>query len=150
MPIELLLLAALGASVAAAAVDLPWSTLQSGGGRSSGSSGTTTYAVTGTVGQFQAYAGGASGGAFAQRGGYWAVVIPSDGSPALSIARAGTDVVVNWGANAIGYQLQYSADLTVWTDYAATITGAASINWPLHLGPRYFFRLRKLDAVLVP
>lgn len=53
---------------------IPWWTADGGGGESSGGS----YTLQGTAGQPDA--GGASGGDFALKGGFWAV-IPIDSAP---------------------------------------------------------------------
>ena len=128
----------------------PWSisssTLDGGGGRSTGGA----WTLTGTIGQPDAAATKATGGSFALQGGFWPGVAPSpsivtgDG-PVLTINAAGAlQVNIGWPAGAAGWQLQSATTLTNWTNQGATLTGAGSLLWPISAGaPRYFFRLKK-------
>ena len=141
--LKLAVLAVVGAAAAHAAFTIPWHTLDGGGGRSTGSTRATTFTVTGTIGQPEPRAGSAGGGGFSLTGGYWAAVIPTTGGPLLVITQAGPNAILSWGSDAIGYQLQYSTDLSAWTDYGNTITGTSSAEWSFRNGPRYFFRLKK-------
>lgn len=123
----------------------PWaltsSTLDGGGGGSAGGA----WSVTGTIGQPDASTQNAAGSAWIVAGGFWPTVIHGAGGPLLAIVPFdATSVTIIWTAGAMGYKLQYSTDMAIWTDYPGlTIDGAASIVWPLQNGPRYFFRLWK-------
>jgi len=139
-PIFLLLA---GISVGHAQSGGPWSikssTLDGGGARSSGG----TWTLTGTIGQADA-AAKANGGSFVVQGGSWPGVIAAPGGPKLTIAKAGpANFSIAWAADAAGYTLQYSTNLTLWADHPVAITGASSVSWPGSEGPRYFFRLKK-------
>ena len=124
----------------------PWaitsSTLDGGGTRSIGGA----WALTGTIGQPDATALKSTGGVWTVQGGFWPGTVAEPGGPVLTIAPLGvTRVSVAWSSAAVGHKLQYSTDLSAWTDYPGlTITGASSIVWPLANGPRYFFRLKTL------
>ncbi len=131
---------------ALAAFDVPWRTVDGGGGVSAATIGAATWKVTGTIGQPDDHAGSsANTSGFALSGGYWAIAIPTDGGgPQLTIIKSGIDAKISWGADAVGYKLQYSDDLLAWTDQPGTITGASFLYWSLGNGPRYYFRLKKL------
>ena len=124
----------------------PWAitsaTLDSGGTSSAGG----TWKVTGTVGQPDASTQKATNSGWAVAGGFWPGAVAVPGGPMLAIFPLDSaNVTIAWTAAAVGYQLQYSADLKLWTDYPQlTISGAANVVWPLRNGPRYFFRLKKL------
>ena len=65
--------------------------------------------------------------------------------PAVMLTLIGSNQIkVAWTAASVGYKLQTSENLLIWTDYSTVITGAASINFSLGNGPRYYFRLKKL------
>lgn len=104
-------LAACFGTVAQYAVD--WSTIDSGGGTSTGG----VYSVSGTVGQPDA--GRMSGGAFAIEGGFWGVVaaVQIPGAPFLTVAVSNSSVVISWPSPSTGYVLQENSDLNTanWT-----------------------------------
>lgn len=114
----------LGASLAAclpvtAQYSIEWSTIDSGGGTSSGGD----YSLSGTVGQPDA--GEMSGGDFALTGGFWSVlaVVESPEAPALTIYRnAPGSVVISWPAAATGWSLEETPDLANanWSAVGAT------------------------------
>ena len=79
-------------------------------------------------------------------GGFWPGIVAVPDGPALAIFPFdANNVTIAWAAAAVGYKLQYSTDLVLWTDYPGlTISGGSNIVWPLRAGPRYFFRLKEL------
>ncbi len=125
---------------------VPWQTLDGGGDSSSATIGASTWRVTGTIGQPDASIGSSSNAnGFAISSGYWAIAIPTvGGGPALTITVSGPNALITWGADAVGYKLQYSNNLTVWVDQPGTITGASALYFSLANGPKYFFRLKPL------
>jgi hypothetical protein len=87
---------------------LDWSTVDSGGGTSTGG----VYAVSGTIGQPDA--GAMSGGNFTLVGGFWSVIaaVQEPGAPLLSIERTATNsVLVSWPDPSTGFELQENLDL---------------------------------------
>ncbi len=132
-------LLATGASYAA--FTIPWSTLDSGGGTSSGGA----FSVTGTIGQFDAHAAGASGGIFTLNGGYWAQVVAMPDDPELAIVKfSNGDVSIQWQSDAIGWQLQTSTTLAAgsWSNVGGVITGPGAFTVMRDPSvPKQFFRL---------
>jgi hypothetical protein len=97
--------------------------IDGGGGTSTGG----VYAVSGTVGQPDA-GGPMSGGQYSLTGGFWSLlaVVPSPGTPPLTITRTPTNtVVVSWPSPSTGFTLQENPDLrtTNWTS-----SGSATDN----------------------
>ncbi|MCX6878925.1 MAG: hypothetical protein NTW21_34715 [Verrucomicrobia bacterium] len=145
--INLVVISAVGVTAAYAALTLPWSTLDGGGGRSTGTAtGRTVLAVTGTIGQFEACAGGASGGGFSLNGGYWAEALPAstpDGPTLTLIFESSRSARIQWQSDAVGWQVQRSTDLAAWNDVGGLITVAGSLAIAPIVGvPRQFYRLR--------
>ena len=95
---------------------IDWSTVDGGGGTSTGG----VFSVTGTVGQPDA--GTLSGGNFTLDGGFWGIIaaIQTEGAPTLSIELVGGQVRVSWPAPAPGWVLTETNRLT---------TGTSSL-WP--------------------
>ena len=123
----------------------PWSitssTLDGGGSRATGGA----WTLTGTIGQPDATPAVFTGGPWTGSGGFWPGISALPNGPALLLTpTAGNQLRVAWTAESAGYKLQYSSNLTAWTDHPAAITGASFIQFPLSNGPRYFFRLKKL------
>jgi len=119
------------------------STLDSGGGAATGGN----WSITGTIGQHDATAGKSNGGTYSEQGGFWPLtVVPGAEGPILTMSREGAGAArISWGADAVGYKLQYSQNLRNWTDYTGPpIAGASGILWSLDSGGRYYFRLEKL------
>ncbi len=113
MKLELLLLL-LGLTSASAQYSVTWSTIDGGGGTSTGG----VYSVSGTIGQPDA--GRMSGGNFTVEGGFWGIVtaVQSPGAPLLTIFRTATNtVVVTWPSPSTGFQLQQNTN------------GIATVNW---------------------
>lgn len=132
-------------SAALAAFEIPWQTLDGGGGVSSSVIGANTWKVTGTIGQFDAHAASSVATGFSVSDGYWAAVIPTEGGgPVLTITRAGAQATLSWGADAAGYQLFQSPNLQNWTPNGGILNSAGSITvTPSPANPKYFFRLQK-------
>lgn len=120
-----------------------WSTVDGGGGSSTGG----VFSVTGTIGQPDA--GTMSGGNFTLHGGFWGAtaVVQSPGVPLLSITVTNQTVVLTWPAPATGYQLQEASELgtTNWFAVAASPQlngGEKQVTLPVPVGNR-FYRLHK-------
>ncbi len=82
---------------------LDWSTIDGGGGTSTGG----VYSVSGTVGQPDA--GWMTGGSYTLQGGLWDVIaaVRTPGAPWLTVVRTGTNtVVVSWPLPATGWVLE--------------------------------------------
>lgn len=133
------------AGLSSAAYLIPWSTVDSGGGRSTAVIGTSTWKLTGTIGQADATAGPASGGAYSLNGGYWAQVIQVPGGPVLSLSKQGPgSTLLSWAADAQGWQLQQSVTLGSWTNVGSVIAGSGNLTVPHDPAvPKKFYRLWK-------
>jgi hypothetical protein len=119
LPACVVLLCALPALAPSYSID--WSTIDGGGGASSGGS----YSIGATIGQPDA--GAMSGGRFSIAGGFWPGVtgVVAGPLPRLSIRlAAGNDVVLSWPNPSTGYRLQQTANMTApgggWTDVTQT------------------------------
>ena len=93
--------------------------------------------------------GAASGGGSGQHGTVFSFTLPSTQSippPPLAIQTAGTNVVITWGTNAVGYGLQSSTQLVTtatWNPVSpqpVVINGKNTVTNPI-VGPRLFYRL---------
>ena len=108
------LLAAGVAGVASAQYSIDWSTMDGGGGTSTGG----VYSVSGTIGQPDA--GKMSGGNYSVDSGFWGLIaaVQTPGAPLLSIARTTTNTVaVFWSSPSTGWTLQQNTN------------SVASVNW---------------------
>lgn len=93
---------------------LDWSTIDGGGGTSTGS----VYSLTGTIGQPDA--GAMSGGNYTLQGGFWGIIaaVQTPGAPSLSIFRTTTNTVaVSWPSSSTGWNLQQNTN------------SVSSVNW---------------------
>jgi hypothetical protein len=93
---------------------IDWSTIDGGGGTSTGG----VYAVTGTIGQPDASE--MSGGNYTLQGGFWAIIaaVQTPGAPSLSIFHTTTNTVaVTWPSPATGWALQQNTN------------SVSSVNW---------------------
>lgn len=93
---------------------IDWSTIDGGGGTSTGG----TYQVVGTIGQPDA--GTMSGGNYTLQGGFWGVIaaVQTPGAPLLSILHTPTNTVaVSWPSPSTGWNLQQNTN------------GVSSVNW---------------------
>src|SRR5512138_2169118 len=82
---------------------IDWSTIDGGGGTSTGG----VYSVSGTIGQPDA--GTLSGGPYTLTGGFWGIVaaVQTPGAPLLSITRnPDSSITVSWPAPATGWILE--------------------------------------------
>jgi hypothetical protein len=88
--------------------DLSWSTIDNGGGASSGGQ----FTITGTAGQPDASTP-LTGGQFSLTGGFWSFlsVVQMPGAPLLKIKLVGTNAVVSWPLSAAGFVLQETSNL---------------------------------------
>ncbi|MES2438963.1 MAG: hypothetical protein V4584_07845 [Verrucomicrobiota bacterium] len=144
-PLILFLTVAAGACYAA--FTLPWSTLDGGGGKSSGTStGGTVYTLTGTIGQFDTTAAPAAGAPHTLTGGFWAQLVGSEDPvhPKLSLVRfPNGDASIQWQSDAAGWQMESSINLTHWSNVGGPITTAGAVTLPYNPNiPKQFFRLR--------
>jgi hypothetical protein len=115
-PIAALFLSLLAsiATLCAQSYSIDWSTIDGGGGTSTGA----VYSVTGTIGQPDA--GTMSGGGYTVVGGFWGTlaVAQTPGAPLLSIFRTATNTVaVTWPSPSTGWTLQQNTN------------GVSSVNW---------------------
>jgi len=106
---------------AEAQYSIDWSTMDGGGGTSTGG----VYSVTDTIGQPDA--GTMSGGGFTLQGGFWGVIaaIQTEGTPRLSVTRSNNCVIVSWPLPGDGWVLQYTNALP-----------QVPAPWP-HISPPY-------------
>ena len=129
-------------AVRAQSYSIDWSTIDGGGGVSTGS----TYQVSGTIGQPDA-SGTMSGGNYTLTGGFWSLisVVQTPSAPALTITYSGNSVRVLWPYPSTGWTLQQNSDLT--TANWSTSGGIASdgTNNFITITPpagKLFFRLK--------
>jgi hypothetical protein len=104
----------LSAGVGQAQYTIDWSSMDGGGGTSTGG----VYCITSAIGQPDA--GSMSGGSFTLQGGFWVVLaaVQTPGAPLLSIARTSTNTVaVFWSSPSTGWVLQQNTD------------SVSSVNW---------------------
>jgi len=106
---------------------LDWSTIDGGGGTSTGG----VYSVTGTIGQPDA--GHMSGGNYSLDGGFWGLIaaVQMPGAPLLSIALTPTNtVLISWPYPSTGFSLQQNGVLT-------TTNWISVTNAPVQVGERW-------------
>lgn len=99
----LLLIGAVAAPISAQTLDLDWSTIDGGGGTSSGGA----YALSGTLGQPDV--GRATGGNYTLVGGFWSII--PDGLPPLKLKKRAGQLVLSWPADATGVVVQSATQL---------------------------------------
>jgi hypothetical protein len=141
----LVALAAVGAIalVNAQNYTIDWSTIDGGGGTSTGG----VYSVTGTIGQPDA--GVMSGGNYTVQGGFWGLVaaVQTPGAPLLTIARATNTVTVSWPLSTTVWVLEQTSNPTntAWIPIAPPYQTNSTQNLfvtPASAGNQYF-RLHK-------
>jgi len=124
---------------------IDWSTIDGGGGTSTGG----VYTVNGTIGQPDA--GAMSGGNYALQGGFWGVIaaVQTPGAPYLSVTRSNSAVIVSWPLPAEGWVLEATNALPLvaapWPQIAPPYqTNGANLQFtePAPAGNR-FYRLHK-------
>jgi hypothetical protein len=124
---------------------LDWSTIDGGGGTSTGG----VYSVSGTIGQPDV--GAMSGGAYTLSGGFWGLVaaVQTPGAPLLSITLNSqlSTLTVSWPLSETPWQLQATTNLvTTGSDWAAcsyTTNGANCIYIESLPAGRKFYRLKQ-------
>jgi hypothetical protein len=130
---------------ASAQYSVDWSTIDGGGGTSTGG----VYSITGTIGQPDA---GATmiGGNFSLDGGFWGViaVVQTPGAPLLTITRSGNNVIVSWPSPSTGFALQKNsnlANINGWSVYGGTVSDSGTIKSIINASPtgNLFFRLKQ-------
>ena len=137
----LILTAVLGGALVALAQPfaINWSTLDGGGGTSTGG----VYTVSGTIGQPDA-GPTMTGGSYALTGGFWAVqAVQTPGAPLLTIEPAGPgQATVSWNPDPPGWILQETPGLnpTNWVNSASGSTNPITVP---AAGPMKFYRLHK-------
>jgi hypothetical protein len=137
----LLLLSAFSFQLSASAqsYSLDWSTIDGGGGASTGG----TFQVTGTLGQPDA--GTMSGGNYTLQGGFWALpgLVQMPGAPALYITNTAPGwATLWWSPPTPGFVLQETPSLST-TNWVYSPSGATNpVVVPATL-PAKFYRLHK-------
>jgi hypothetical protein len=133
-------------TVRAQSYSINWYAIGGGGGSSSGTTGSTNYTLTGTIGQPATAT--MAGGAYSVTGGFWSIIaaVQTAGAPLLSIVKSGTQAVISWSSPATGFVLQQSSTLlpTSWANSSVVLTtnnGTISATVPATSGFEYF-RLR--------
>ena len=117
-----------------------WSTIDGGGGTSTGG----VYSVSGTIGQPDA-SGPMTNGVYSVTGGFWPLptVIQTVGAPLLTIAPAGPNqATISWSPITPGFVLQETWSLSPanWTN---SISGASNPVVVPAVAPNKFYRLFK-------
>lgn len=122
---------------------IDWYKVAGGGGTST----STVYSVSGTIGQHDA-GDAMSGGNYSVTGGFWGLVaaVQGAGLPNVNIARSGNAIIVSW-PNSGNYTLQQNTDLLsgnwIASGYSiSTANGTNSITITTPAG-NVFFRLKK-------
>lgn len=127
-------------SLLAQTYSITWSTIDGGGGTSTGG----VYAVSGTIGQPDA-SHAMTGGNYSVSGGFWAIyAVPTTGAPQLSIRRTTTNTVqVYWPSPSIGWNPQVNTNLTTtnWITPVETVQDDGTIRFIIvnpPTGNRYY------------
>ncbi len=122
---------------------IDWSTIDSGGGTSTGG----VYTVSGTIGQPDA-SGAMTGGDYFLTGGFWSLlsVVQTAGAPTLYISHSDNTVTVYW-QNVSGWTLQQNNNLSAPAGWSGSggVTTSSGTNY-LNITPptgNLFFRLKQ-------
>lgn len=120
--------------IARAQLTIDWSSVDGGGGTSSGGS----YTLSGTIGQ--ADAGTMTGGTFTLEGGFWPALTVSTTPgepPTLVIQWSGANLQISWAPATPGFVLEQTDALGsgVWTTAPA---GAPPVTVPASAATRFF------------
>lgn len=118
-----------------------------GGG---GTSASSSFSLTGTIGQPDAGAK-LTGGQYTMDTGFWsaAIAVQTAGAPRLSVVRVGGNVIISWpSADSVGFIVEQSGTpgtLASWSTSGATLTdNGTTKSMTVPATPGYkFFRLRK-------
>jgi hypothetical protein len=130
LQIQMGILVALGFCASAfAQYSIDWSTVDGGGGASTGG----VYTISGTIGQPDA--GRMSGGNYTLEGGFWGIVaaVQTPGAPLLNITWTTTNtVLVTWPYPSTGFSLQQKTDLgaPTWNPSGAAASHVGD-NWEM-------------------
>jgi hypothetical protein len=123
---------------------LDWSTVDSGGGTSTGG----VYAVSGTIGQPDA--GTMTGGNYTLSGGFWGIIaaVQTPSAPHLWVARTETNTVcVWWAVPATSWQLQATTNLvtsgSTWSGCSYVTNGANCVYVESPPVGNKFYRLKQ-------
>src|SRR6266478_8862259 len=112
------------AGVGAQNYSIDWSTIDGGGGTSTGG----VYSVSGTIGQPDA--GHMSGGNYSVDGGFWGLIaaVQTPGAPLLRVQLvSSTTVLIAWPAPSTGFSLQQNSQV-------GTTNWMSVTNEPLMVG----------------
>ena len=128
----------LGPTAHAQSYSLDWSTIDGGGGTSTGG----VYSVSVTIGQPDA-GGPLTNGQYSVTGGFWALpaAVQVIGAPTLTIAPAAPgQATISWTPNTPGFVLQETLSLspTNWVNSASGATNPITVPATL---PTKFYRL---------
>ena len=118
----------LPAKLLAQTYSVDWSTIDAGGGTSTGG----VYSVSGTIGQPDAGVA-MTGGNYSLTGGFWAIyAVQTPGAPMLYITQVGNKVVVWWSPTVTGWTLQTNVNLATptWGNYLGPIVNNSVTNSP--------------------
>jgi hypothetical protein len=120
---------------------IDWSTIDGGGGTSTGG----VYSVSGTIGQPDANQQPMTGGNFSVTGGFWSLfAVQTPGAPVLSILLTSTNsAMVYWPSPSTGFNLQQHTNLatTNWVAVSQTVSNNGTINFIIvnpPAGNRYY------------
>jgi hypothetical protein len=130
----------LGLTTASAQYSITWSTIDGGGGTSTGG----VYSVSGTIGQFDA-SGPMTNGQYSVTGGFWALptAVQVIGAPILTIVPATPgNATISWTPATPGFVLQETLSLspTNWVNSVSVATNPVIVPATL---PTKFYRLFK-------
>lgn len=127
------------ASLLAQSYAIDWSTIDGGGGTSTGG----VYSVSGTIGQPDA-GQTMTGGNYSLTGGFWALyAVQTEGAPLLSIVAAGPgQATVSWKPDTPGWILQETLNLTA-TNWMNSTSGSTNPIVVQATGQTKFYRLHK-------
>ncbi|MFM2082562.1 MAG: hypothetical protein RL380_1253 [Verrucomicrobiota bacterium] len=133
----------LATSAFAQTYSIDWSTIDGGGGTSTGG----VYSVSGTIGQPDA--GKMSGGNYTVDGGFWGIVaaVQTPGAPLLSVSRSNNVVTVQWQQVA-GWNLIQNANVATpvasWgASGSPTLTGGTNYLNLTNPAGNLYFRLKQ-------
>ena len=138
-----LLTFALASAAFAQSYAIDWSTIDGGGGTSTGG----VYSVSGTIGQPDA--GKMSGGNYSVDGGFWGIVaaVQTPGAPLLSVSRSNNVVTVQWQQVAGWNLIQNTNVVTPVASWGAssspTLTGGTNYLNLTNTAGNLYFRLKQ-------
>ncbi len=121
---------------------IDWSTIDGGGGTSTGG----VYTVSGTIGQPDA--GTMSGGTYTLSGGFWSIAaVQTPGAPYLWITLTSTNTaLIWWEVSPTSWRLRATTNLVptgaVWTDCSYQTNGAICYRLESPPSGRRFYRLQ--------